>query len=392
MKKLTVLLVIFLSAFSSFATEIRFEKSLSWKQIKEKAAKENKMIFFDAYASWCGPCKYLESDVYTDEDVAAYYNSNYINVKFDMENGEGVNLSEEFGISSYPTLMFFTPQGKLVHKYVGAMEPADFLILGIDARDPSKQYFTLKENARNKQLTDAAFLAWVEMADKIEDDDKDEIVNVFLQSKKDLVSNAELAKIALLYAGDLQDQQIRFLYKNQSRIIALPGWTEEKVKNALYNIVFSRAWRSYERNNDNLDSFKIQFRRFDPQKERYAVKDMQFRKAVSADPAQATQLIIGYLNEKANPLSLEDIAGWILDYSSYFEEENFRSINTALQKFTFRPMDKNKEYWSYLVQLLCEVKLGNMAAAKVMGEKAYKHPSLPEAYKEVLENSYGFGK
>ncbi|MBK9569336.1 MAG: DUF255 domain-containing protein [Chitinophagaceae bacterium] len=97
MKLLTGLVLSLVLALSAAATEITFEKSLTWKQIKEKAAKENKMIFFDAYTSWCGPCKYLENKVYTDDAVASYYNANYINVKFDMEDGEGISLAEELG-------------------------------------------------------------------------------------------------------------------------------------------------------------------------------------------------------------------------------------------------------------------------------------------------------
>jgi thiol-disulfide isomerase/thioredoxin len=392
MKKLAGLLTASLICVSCLAGEITFVKNLTWKQIREKAAKEKKMIFFDAFASWCGPCKYLESSVYTDASVAAYYNANFINVKFDMEDGEGLQLAEEFGITSYPTLLFFSPQGKLVHKYIGAMEPGDFIDLGKDAVDPSKQYFTLKEKARQQQLDDASFLKWVEMADKMDDDDKNDIITAFLKSKKDLLSNTEIANIALLYATNLTESQVGFLFKNKSRINSLSGWNGEKADNALYNILFSRGWRAYQLSNQELDSFRTQFIKFNPSRLNYAVKDLYFRMAINEDPAKAAMLLTDYLQNTVEPVLLQDIAGWILDYSSHFEIENFSVINEAFKKFTFRSIDKDNEYWAYLVQLLCEIKLENEAAARIAGEKAYKHPFLPSEFREVLENSYGFGK
>ena len=38
---------------------IMFEPTRSWKKIVEKARSENKLIFVDCYADWCGPCKMM---------------------------------------------------------------------------------------------------------------------------------------------------------------------------------------------------------------------------------------------------------------------------------------------------------------------------------------------
>jgi thiol:disulfide interchange protein len=42
---------------------INFENNLSWEQVKEKAKAENKYIFVDCYATWCGPCKAMDKEV-----------------------------------------------------------------------------------------------------------------------------------------------------------------------------------------------------------------------------------------------------------------------------------------------------------------------------------------
>jgi thioredoxin 1 len=102
----------------------------SWAKILEKAKKENKIIFFDAYTSWCGPCKNLQKTVFTRQDVGDFYNKNFINVKRDMEEGEGPALAERYPIDGYPTLFFIDGSGKVVQKQLGALKADQFIALG----------------------------------------------------------------------------------------------------------------------------------------------------------------------------------------------------------------------------------------------------------------------
>ena len=98
-----------------------------WAEILKKAKAENKVIFFDAYTTWCGPCKMMQKNVFTRTDVADVFNKNFINVKFDMESGEGPALANKYPIEGYPTLFFISPKGKVVKKVLG-YQNADQLI------------------------------------------------------------------------------------------------------------------------------------------------------------------------------------------------------------------------------------------------------------------------
>lgn len=91
----------------------------TWAEAVEAANTENKLIFLDAYASWCGPCKLLKRRVFTDPEVGAYFNDNFINVEMDMEKGEGRRLSSELRVTAYPTLFFIDSDGQVVKKAVG---------------------------------------------------------------------------------------------------------------------------------------------------------------------------------------------------------------------------------------------------------------------------------
>lgn len=99
----------------------------SWKEILELAAKENKPIFVDCYTVWCGPCKQMASQVFTDPMVAEYFNSTFINVKVDMEKGEGIDLKNHYEVKAFPTFLYLDPKGNVVSRIVGSMPAADFV-------------------------------------------------------------------------------------------------------------------------------------------------------------------------------------------------------------------------------------------------------------------------
>lgn len=102
----------------------------SWSAILKKAGKENKFIFVDAYASWCGPCKLLKATTFKNKNVASLFNQNFINVSMDMEKGEGINLSADWMIQSYPTLLVFDAAGKPVLETIGFLKPKDLIEFG----------------------------------------------------------------------------------------------------------------------------------------------------------------------------------------------------------------------------------------------------------------------
>ena len=94
------------------------------------AKKENKLIFMDAFTTWCGPCKMMSKSTFTDSDVASLYNDKFVNLKMDMEKGDGPELLQRYGIAAYPTLLFLNGDGEVIHKALGFHDAAQFLTLG----------------------------------------------------------------------------------------------------------------------------------------------------------------------------------------------------------------------------------------------------------------------
>lgn len=78
-----------------------------------------KLVVIDFWAEWCGPCRSIAPVV---EELAAEFENKAIIGKYNVDNDN--ELSEEYGIRSIPTLLFFK-DGKLVDKQVGASSKSD---------------------------------------------------------------------------------------------------------------------------------------------------------------------------------------------------------------------------------------------------------------------------
>lgn len=104
---------------------------------KVTAEKENKLIFIDAYADWCGPCKWMVANTFTDSEVGDFFKNNFISVQIDMESDAGLEFDMEYYVDAYPTLLFLNPKGEVIKRYSGALDAKEFLGLGKRVIDPT---------------------------------------------------------------------------------------------------------------------------------------------------------------------------------------------------------------------------------------------------------------
>ncbi|MBQ7664652.1 MAG: thioredoxin family protein [Bacteroidaceae bacterium] len=105
---------------------IKFETG-TLETVLAKAKAEGKMVFVDCYTTWCGPCKMLAKQTFTDATVGDYYNDRFVSIQIDMEHGEGPELAKRYGVSAYPTLIYLDSNGNLITKQVGFRHPVEFL-------------------------------------------------------------------------------------------------------------------------------------------------------------------------------------------------------------------------------------------------------------------------
>jgi thioredoxin-related protein len=112
---------------------------LSWDQVKQKAKNENKNIFIDVYATWCGPCKDMESKIYPNAEVGEAINDKFISIKVQQDKSAKDNafiqswytdaaaIIKEYQVEAFPTYLFVSHEGKLMHKELGFQEAPQFI-------------------------------------------------------------------------------------------------------------------------------------------------------------------------------------------------------------------------------------------------------------------------
>ena len=126
MKK-TLLLVAALFYFVGLnAQGVIFEKG-TWKEVLEKANRENKIIFVDIYTSWCGPCKNVAKTVFPNAEFGAYYNEHFINFQVDAEKGEGPAFVKTYPATGYPTFYYINGKGEVLRTFTGAKNVHEFV-------------------------------------------------------------------------------------------------------------------------------------------------------------------------------------------------------------------------------------------------------------------------
>lgn len=177
--------------FLGFAQDegIHFEKTLSWTEVQEKAKKENKFIFVDCFTTWCGPCQQMAHQVFPLKEMGDFFNDKFINVKiqFDERSNDGdyvkswrpvaEEFAKKYNVTAYPTFLYFSPEGKLVHRVVGGGAPKDFIAKSEKALKPETQYYTMLEKFNKDPKTPEAMRKMAIAAQDIHDKENAEQIS-----------------------------------------------------------------------------------------------------------------------------------------------------------------------------------------------------------------------
>ena len=220
MQKISFFFLIFAFQLGFSQQNIKFEDS-DFKTILAKAKTEKKLIFLDAYAAWCGPCKLMERNVFTDANVADYYNKNFINAHFDMEKGEGRELAAKYGIRSYPTLLFLNGEGEVVGKELGYLNTADFLALGTKNNKPDLVNSNLKDEFLKGKLDQPALLNFISLYSGKDPILAKQASEKYFANKKDKAFSGEEINALLNFTQSVDDSNYKVFQQNKSAIVEL---------------------------------------------------------------------------------------------------------------------------------------------------------------------------
>lgn len=110
------------------AGALRWEKD--FKAAKSRARADGRIIMVDFWADWCTFCDKLDQTTYKDAMVVSRLARTTVAVKVNTEGrADELDLAEEHGVESLPTIGFFTPEGRAVARIEGYVDAKSFLKL-----------------------------------------------------------------------------------------------------------------------------------------------------------------------------------------------------------------------------------------------------------------------
>ena len=105
---------------------VQFESGTpAFADVLAKAKAAGKPVFIDFTTEWCGWCRKLEKDTYSQASVGKLMQG-FVNVMIDAEKGEGIELAKRYGVRGFPTLVVVDAAGDEIDRIVGYRAPEPF--------------------------------------------------------------------------------------------------------------------------------------------------------------------------------------------------------------------------------------------------------------------------
>lgn len=217
----------------------------SWVDVLSTAREQRKLIFVDAYTTWCGPCKMMNRNTFPAENVGSLFNESFVNVKLDMEKGEGLSFAARYQVNAYPTLLFLNHKGEIVHKVMGYLSPNELIREARVALKPENSLSGLElafeQGTRNRDTLMMLATAYHRMEDRRAYEVGDRLFQT-IENEKELLEEENWDAIkALTY--DISSREFQYLLSKQKKFIRKYGYQPvlDKVYDLLKKATLSSA-------------------------------------------------------------------------------------------------------------------------------------------------------
>jgi thioredoxin-related protein len=364
MKKL-VLAIFSAALWMQADAQIAFHNG-TWAEALAKAKKENKLIFMDAYTTWCGPCKWLAKNVFTDKEVGEFFNKNFVCVKMDMEKGEGIALAEKYGVQAYPTLLYIDGNGELAHRNCGAVEAPEFIEQGRTALDPSKQFATYHKKYESGKPDASLAYTYLSMREDGCMDYEKELRHYLNNVPESELGSRDNWKIIYSFVNDAQSREFLYLVEHKDDLAKMAS--VDSVNNKIMQVYQASLMSSIKKKDSvNYEFFKSQLKKSGhPEATRITMEsDMRYYRVMDNTEAYAASSVL-YIEKygKDNAGALNNAA-----WGFYETVDDPKMLNKALE-WSKRSVELENSYANNDTYAALHYKLGNKQEAMKAAQKA----------------------
>ena len=361
--KYLIVVILFLSHLSSQAEGIEFFSG-TFEQAKAAAQEQGKIIFVDAYAVWCGPCKRMASSVFPDASVGEIYNMHYISMKIDMERGEGLTFREKYPVTAFPTLFYLDADGNILERVVGAQGIDGFKNLGLKHAKsviPGKNFAAeFEKGSRDPELV-YQYLTALNSAKK----PTSVVVNEFLKSQPDLNNQFTLQ---ILFDGSVEADSKVFEMMLDNKKKLSEHYTndeiDEKIRLVALNSVIKAAEYDYP---ELAEDAKEIVKKHSPGNSKKFNQEADLIYFAAVQNASSFQNVA---KEFAKTFGSEP---YKLFEAAALAEKNFPKevkVLTEAETWIAKAVKQESNFRYYHLQALIQEKLGQNAKAKTSAEQA----------------------
>lgn len=136
MKLMLRIILLVIISLSLAANELHWQK---FEDALSTAKKDDKIILVSFYTDWCGWCKKMDRETYSDAEIKNMLNKDFVSVKINPEKPGSINLpngsisfqqlASELGVRSFPSTAFLTNELLLIDVVPGFYEPSNMRTL-----------------------------------------------------------------------------------------------------------------------------------------------------------------------------------------------------------------------------------------------------------------------
>jgi len=299
----------------------------SWEEVLKEAKAKKRVIFVDAYTSWCGPCKMMARSTFTDGEVGKFYNKNFINYKLDMEKGEGPNFAAKFAVRAYPTLLYINHKEEVVHKVLGFRPPDKFLAEGKVAANPAKNQAALEEEVKAGTNNSQVLFDYAMKLYNAGEDYSEAAGKYFkTQSTKDLASERNWKAIQAL-SSDLKSREMNYLFKKQKIFVKKYG--VRSVNNKIANVCAQQVERAVREGDEGAfkEAVKVANKSIDDEGKVATSLSMYHAEMMGDWDEYAKQAVAFFNNYRVtDPLALNNAA-----WNFFLHVDNKKHLESAIK-------------------------------------------------------------